>query len=149
MDTRRDIRNLQGMFPVMFDETVAVPMTLPVNVDMGSQVEEDQDVVWTEQDMDLGDLDVGRDIQVLTDVGPLMIDGSDTGPLSLPVVDNTEKQVDVRWEATLGVVPFVVGCGCVAGWLDPKSDCCVMDEIVLVPEMSPIVSMQRAVVPTF
>ena len=49
----------------------------------------------------------------------------------------------------MAVVPFVVGCGCPAGWLDSESDCCMMDEIVLVPEMSPIVSMKRAVVPTF
>ena len=79
----------------------------------------------------------------------MMIDESDTGLLSLPVVVNTETQVDVRWEATLGVVPFVVGCGCPAGWLDSESDCCVMDKIVLVPEMSPIISMKSAVVPTF
>ena len=60
-----------------------------------------------------------------------------------------ETQVEVRWEATLAVVPFVVGCGCPAGWLEYESDCCVMDEIVLVPEMSPIISMKSAVVPTF
>ena len=52
-----------------------------------------------------------------------MIDGSDTGSLSLPVVANTETQVDVRWEATLEVVPCVVGCGCPTGWLDSESDC--------------------------
>ena len=90
-------------------------------------------MVWTRRDMDMGDPDVGQDIQVLTDVGPMMIDESATWPLSLPVVVNMETQVDVRWEATLGVVPFVVGCGCPAGWLDSESDCCVMDEIVLVP----------------
>ena len=90
VDIRRDIRKLPVVCLVMFDETDAVSMTLPVNVEMGSQVEGDLDVVWTERDMDLGDLDVGRDIQVLTDVGPLMIDGSDTGLLSLPVVVNME-----------------------------------------------------------
>ena len=57
--------------------------------------------------------------------------------------------MNVRWEATLAVVPFAVGCGHPAGWLDSESDCCVMDEIVLVPEMSLIVSMKSAVVPTF
>ena len=96
----------------------------------------------------MGDPDVGRDIQVMTDVGPMMVDGSDTGPLSLPVVANTKSQVDVRWEATLEVVPFVVGGGCPTGWLDSESDDCVMDEIVLVPVMSPIVFMKSAVVPT-
>ena len=74
VDTRRDIRNLPDVFPVMFDKTAAVPMTLPVGVEMGSQVEEDPDVVWTGRDMEMGDPDVGRDILVLTDVCPMMID---------------------------------------------------------------------------
>ena len=30
----------------------------------------------------------------------------------------------------------MVGCGCPTGWLDSESDCSVMDEIVLAPEMS-------------
>ena len=98
MDTRRDIRNLPDVFPVMFDKTAAVPMTLPVGVEMCSHVEEDPDVVWTGRDMEMGDPDVGRDIRVLKDVGPMMIDESDTGLLSLPVVVNTETQVDVGWE---------------------------------------------------
>ena len=108
VDTRRDIRNL--------------PVTLPVGVEMGPQVEEDPDVVLTGRDVEMGDPDVGRDIRVLTDVCPVMIDELVTGPLSLPVVVNTETQVDVRWEATLAVVPFVVGCGRPAGWLDSESD---------------------------
>ena len=51
----------------------------------------------------MGDPDVGRDIQVMSEVGPMMIDGSDTGPLALPVVANMETQVDVRCEVTLVV----------------------------------------------
>ena len=137
------------MFPVMFDKTAAVPMTLPVGVKMGPQVEEDPDVVLTGRDMEVGDTDVGRDIRVLTDVCPMMVDESATEPLSLPVVVNEETQVDVRWDTTLAVVPFVDGCGRPAGWLDYESDCCVMDEIVLVPEMSPIISMRSVAVPTF
>ena len=43
----------------------------------------------------------------------------------------------------------MVGCGCPTGWLDSESDCCMMDEIVLVPEMSTIVSMKSVVVTTF
>ena len=145
--TRRDIQNLLDVFPVMFDKAAAVPMTLPVDVEMGPQVEEDPDVVLTGRDMEMGDPDVGRDIRVLTDVCQMMFDESATGPLSLAVVVNTETQVDVRWAATLAVVPFVDGCGRPAVWLDSESDCCVMDEIVLVPEMSPIVSMKSVVVP--
>ena len=39
------------------------------------------------------------------------------------------------------MVPFGDGCGRPAGWLDSESDCCVMHEIVLDPDMSPIVSV--------
>ena len=46
--------------------------------------------------MEVGDMDVGRDILGLTDVCPMMVDESATAPLSLPVVVNTETQVDVR-----------------------------------------------------
>ena len=67
MDNKFFIRNWPGMVPVMFDETAAVPMTLPVDEEMGSQVEEGPDVVWTGLDMYMCDPDVGRDIQVLTD----------------------------------------------------------------------------------
>ena len=45
------------------------------------------------------------------------------------------------------MVPFVDGRP--AGWLDSESDGCEMDEIVLVPEVSLIVSMRSAAVPTF
>ena len=36
-----------------------------------------------------------------------------------------------------------------AGWLDTESDCYVVDEIILDPEMSPIVSVRSAAGPTF
>ena len=91
----------------------------------------------------------GRDIRVLTDGCPTMFEELATVPLSLPVVVNTESQVDVRWETTSAAVPFVDGGGRPAGWLDSESDCCVMDEIVLAPEMSPFVSVRSADVPTF
>ena len=60
-------------------------------------------MVWTGRDLDIGDPDEGRVIQVVSEVSPMMIDGSDTGPLALPVVANTETQVDVGWEVTLEV----------------------------------------------
>ena len=95
----------------------------------------------------MDDTDVNRDIRLLTDVCPMMIEESATVPLSLPVVVDTETQVDVRWETTSAVVPFGDGCGRPAGWLDSqKSDCCV---IVLDPEMSPIVSVRSTAVPAF
>ena len=141
VDIRQDIRNLPDVFAGMFDKTAAVPMTLPVGVKMGPHVEEDPDVVLIGRDMEMGDSYVGRDIRVLTDVCPM----SRCACMWLLI----QKQVDVRWESTLAVVPFVDGCGRPAGWLDSESDCCVMDEIVLVPKMSPIVSMRSVAVPTF
>ena len=62
------------------------------------------------------------------------------------MVVNTETQVDVRWETTSAVVPFVDGCGRPAGWLDSESD---WMRLCLLPEMSPFVSVRSAAVPTF
>ena len=99
--------------------------------------------------MEVDDTDVIRDTRLLTDVCLMMLDESATVPLSLPVVVNMETQVDVRWETTSVVVPFGDGCGRPAGCLDSESDCCVMDKIVLDPEMSPIISVRSAAVPAF
>ena len=96
----------------------------------------------SERDVEVDDTDVKRDIRVLTDVGLMKFEESATWP----VVVDTETQVDVRWEATSAVVPFGDGCGRPAGWLNAKSDCC---EMVLDPEMSPIVSGRSAAVPAF
>ena len=79
----------------------------------------------------------------------MMFEDSATGPLSLPVVVDTVTQVEDGWETTSAVVPFGDGCGHPAGCLDSESDCCVMDEIELDPEMSPIVSVRSPAVPTF
>ena len=148
-DIGREIRNLPDVFPVRFDETAAVPMILPVVVDMGPHVDDDQDVVLTGRDMEVDDMDIGRDIRVLTDVCLMMFDELATVPLSLPVVIDTETQVDVRWATTSAVFPLVDGSGRPAGWLDFESDCCAIDEIVLTPEMSPVISVRSAAVPTF
>ena len=78
----------------------------------------------------------------------MMFEDSAAEPMSLPVVVNTVTQVDVRWESTSVVVPSSDGSGHPAGWLDTESDCCVVDEIILDPEMSPIVSMRSAAGPT-
>ena len=45
------------------------------------------------------------------------------------------------------VVPSGLQYGRPAGWLD--TDCCVVDEIILDPEMSPIVSVRSAAGPAF
>ena len=88
----------------------------------------------SERDMEVDDTDVNRDIRVLTDVCPMRCEESAAVPLSWPVVVDTETQVDVRWETSSAVVAFGDGCGRPAGWPDSKSDCCVMEEIVLDPE---------------
>ena len=106
-------------------------------------------MVLAGRDMEVDDTDVIRDIRLLTDVCPMMFEDLATGPLSLPVVVATVTQVEAGWETTSAVVPFGDGCGRPAGWLDSESDCCVMDEIVLDPEMSPIVSVRSSAVPTF
>ena len=123
-DILTDIRNLPDVFPVRFDETAAVPIILPVVVDMGPQVDDDPDVLLTGRDMEVDDVDIGRDIRVLMDVCPMMFDESATVWLSLPVVIDTETQVDVRWASTSAVVPLVDGSGCPVGWLDSESDLC-------------------------
>ena len=110
-DIRRDVRNLPDVFPVRFDRSAAVPMSLPVDVEMGPQVDDDPDMMLTRWEVEVSDTDVGRDIRVLMDGCPSMFEESATVPLSLPVVVNTETQVDVRWETTSAVVPFGDGCG--------------------------------------
>ena len=147
-DIRCDVRNLPYAVPAIFDKTAAVPLSLPVVVE--TQVGCDSYLLLSERDMEVDDTDVNnRDIRLLTDVCPMRFEESVTVQLSWPVVVDTETQVDVRWETTSTVVPFGYGCGRPAGWLDSKSYCCVMDEIVPDPEMSPIVSVRSAAVPVF
>ena len=93
VDIRWAIQNLPDVFPVMVDKTVAVSKILSVGVDMGLYGDEVPVVVLTGRDMEVGDTDVGRDIRVLTDVCPLVLNESATEPLSLPVVVETGSQV--------------------------------------------------------
>ena len=46
------------MFPGRFDKTAAVPITLPVVVEMGPQVDDDPDVVLTGRDMEVDYVDI-------------------------------------------------------------------------------------------
>ena len=50
-----------------FDKSVPVPMSLPVDVEMGPQVDDDPDVMLTRREVEVSDMHVGRDIRVLTD----------------------------------------------------------------------------------
>ena len=72
----------------------------------------------------------------------MMSEDSAMEPMSLPVVANTETQVDVGWESTLVVVPSSCGSGC-------PVDGCVVDENMLDTEMSPIISVRNAAEPAF
>ena len=129
-----------SVFPVLVEETSTVPMSLPVIVEMRSQVDCDMDILLSGQDMEVEITDIGQDIRVFTNVLPVMFDEMAAVPLSSHVVVDTGPQVEVRRETTLTVVPLVDGSDHPAGLVVSKSDCCVMNELVLVPEMSPVVS---------
>ena len=60
-----------------FDETAAVPMTLPVDVEMGPQIDDDPD------DPDIAD--IRRDVRNLPDVFLVRFDRSVAVPMNLPV----------------------------------------------------------------
>ena len=126
-DIRRYIGNLPDVFPVICDITAAVPITLPVDVEMGPQVDEAPDVpdvVLTRRYMEVDYTDVVLDTQIMTDVCRKMFENSATGPLSLPVVIDTVTQVEAGWETTSILVPLGDECGRPAGWLYSDSDWC-------------------------
>ena len=85
-DIRCIIRNLPDVFPVRFDKTAAVPMTLPVDVDIGPQVDDDPD------DPDIAD--VRRDVRNFPDLFPVRFDKSAAMPMTLPVDVEMGPQVD-------------------------------------------------------
>ena len=93
-DISRDIRCLPDVFPVMLDRTAAGPMTLHLDVEMGPQADEGPDVVLAGWDMERDDTGVIQNTRLLTDVYPMMFEDPATEPMSLPVVVNTETQVD-------------------------------------------------------
>ena len=82
--------------------------------------------------------------------------------MPLPMVVETEPQDDIRRETALSVVPlddemtlWVAtvglgddGSGCPVELLNSESDCCFMDDDVVVTEMFPVVSARGATVPT-
>ena len=83
VDIRLDVRNLPDAFPAIFDKKVAVPMTLPVDVETGPQVDNDPD--------DL--VDIRHDVRNLPDAVSAIFDKTAAVPLSLPVVVETGPQV--------------------------------------------------------
>ena len=82
--------------------------------------------------------------------------------MPLPVVVETVPQVEIRRETAPAVVPLPEemtlhvatvglsddGSDCPAELINSESDCSFMDDGVLVPERSPVVSARGAAVPT-
>ena len=69
-----------------FDKTAVVPMTLPVDEEMGPQVDDDLD------DPDIAD--IRRDVRNLPYMFPVRFDKSAAVPMSLPVDVEMGPQVD-------------------------------------------------------
>ena len=68
-------------------------------------------------------------------------------PMSIPVVADTDTQVEFGWEPTSVVAASSCVSGCPVGWLDDtESDCWMVDEIMLDSE---IVSVRSVAVPAF
>ena len=57
-DINQDIRVLPDVFPVMFDEKTAMPMSSPMVVETGPQVGCESDLFMSERDMEVDDTDV-------------------------------------------------------------------------------------------
>ena len=177
-DLTQDIQVLPDMFPAMFDETAAVPLPLPVVVETGPQVGYDPDILLSGRDIEVGVMDINQDIRVLPDVFPAMFDETAAVPLPLSVVVETGPQVgydpdilvsgqdievgvmDITQDIRVlpDVFPAMLRVTTVglsndendrpAGLLNSESDGCFVDESVLVPEMSPVVSARGTAVPT-
>ena len=84
-----------------------------------------------------------------TDACPLLSRYSAMEPMSFPVVTYVVTQVGVGWEPTLMVHPSGCESGRPVGWLDTEADGWMVDEMMLDPEISPIVSLWSAAVPAF
>ena len=69
------------------------------------------------------DTGVTQDAQLRTESCPIPLEKSARVPMSLPVENNTETQVDVRWEPTSVVVPSGEVTG--GNWRSPLADRCV------------------------
>ena len=159
-DLTRDIQVLPDVIPEMLDERAAVRLPLPVVVETGSPVGYNPDILVSGWDIEVGVLDITPDIRVLLDVFTARFDETAAVPLSSPVVADTRPQVDIRRGTTrAAVVDEITLRVTTVGLsndesvrqfklLNSKYDRCFVDESVLVPEMSPIVSVRGTAVPT-
>ena len=127
----REICVVPDEFPVVVAKTAVEPLFLPVVVETRPQVGGDPTLTLPVDEEKISQVEDGPDM------------------LSGRVMDMGYPDVGPNIQVLLEVVSFVVQDGCPTGWLETKFDGSMIEEIVLVPEMSPIVSMKTAVVPTF
>ena len=118
------------MFPVIFDETVAVPMPLPVVVETGPHVDYDPDILLSGRDIEVGITDITVETGPQVDI-PAVVSLVDEMTLCVATVGLTNDASDHPAEL-----------------LNSESDGCFGDESMLVPEMSPVVSARGTAVPT-
>ena len=83
----------------------------------------------------------GRDIEVGVETGPQVDIRRETAPAVVPLAEKMTLRV-----ATVGLSDD--GSDCPVELLNSESDCCFMDDGVLVLERSPVVSARGAAVPT-
>ena len=113
-------------------------------------------------DIEVEVTELTRDIQVLPDMFLVIFVETAAVPVPLPVVIETGPQEDIRQETAPAVVPLAEemtlrvatvslsddGSDCPAELLNSESVCGFVDNGVFVPEVSPVVSVRGAAVPT-
>ena len=117
----------------IFDKMSAVPMTLPMDVEMGPQVDDDLD------DPDL--VDIRRDVRNLPDAFPAIFDKMAAVPMSLPVVVETGPQVGYESDLLLSERDIEVDATDVIRDIRLLTDVCPMmfEESATVPLSLPVV----------
>ena len=126
----RDIQVVSDVFPVMFDETGAVPMPLP-------QVDYNQDILLSGWDIGVGVTDLTQNISVLADVFPVMVDETAAVPMHLPMVVETGPQVDYDPDRVLSGRDIEV----------KVTD--ITQDIRVLPDVFPVMFDETATVPLF
>ena len=134
--------------PSSVEDLASVPMSLPVESNTEARV----DVRWEPVSAVVPSGEVpgaAGEVQLQTDVCPMLSRGLAMEPMSFPVVTDVVTQVEVGWEPTSVVHPSGCESGRPVGWFDTEADGWMVDEMMLDPEMSPIVSVRNAAVPAF
>ena len=134
--------------PSSVEDLAGVPMSFPVVSNMEGPV----DVRWEPASAVVPSGVVpgaAGEARLRTDVGLRLSRDSAMGPMSFPVGTDVDTQVEVGWEPTSVVLSSGCESGCPVGWLDTEADGWMVDEMMLDPEMSPIVFVRSAAVPAF